>query len=339
MEATMTHNHRMGVTLALALLAVGGCWKKGDRVLRALPAGARVVFSLDFSRLAQQEFFDRMVCPPAAGGEEKSFLFRTTYREFVSRSGIDPKRDVSMIAGSVYGELSGEAPEFLLSMQVKYDQNRLLSLLRQAKTGLKEERVRDVPVCSYSNPSGRTMSFALLANDLILAGSAARVRQALDLANGRGWNVLQDKAIRPELERVNRRNMFWLALTRLPDSLKKGPRAGLPIPLDLSRAEALLLAIDCQDRVFSGDLQLMQSGAEANAALASTLDGFKGVGAMLMAKEPGAGELFSSIRITSSADSVRLTFSLPEPLLEKVAVRAGQKSSEASARAAAAGKM
>lgn len=323
----MKHDRWMCVPLVLALLLPTiGCKKKGDKTLNVLPAGARAVFSLDFSRFAQQSFFDRIVTPNSAqrvdNDQNKSMPFKS-YQEFVSKTGIDPKKDVDWFAGAVYGKFQAHDMEMVLAVHARYDRDKVLALLRQAKPGMKEETRGGAIVCSMMEPADQPIQVAMFDNGLMLAGSAARVREAIDLVNGQGRSVLGDDAIKKQLARVNRSNMFWLVVT-VPDEMKKTPQAS-SLPVDMSKAETLLLALDYKDKTLSGDLQLVQPDEKANTQIATTLNGFKGMGAMAAAKEPDLGELLNSIQITSSADNVRLTFSMPEKLMNKLGDKAKEK--------------
>ncbi|MBE0711994.1 MAG: hypothetical protein IH583_06380, partial [Candidatus Aminicenantes bacterium] len=70
---------------------------------------------------------------------------------------------------------------------------------------------------------------------------------------------------------------------------------------------------------FIADIRTAGGTKEQNDTLASTLNGLKGLGAMLAAQEPAAGDLLNAIEITSGQDFVRLYISVSEEAMDKLA--------------------
>jgi hypothetical protein len=71
---------------------------------------------------------------------------------------------------------------------------------------------------------------------------------------------------------------------------------------------------------------LMAGGTEEqNKNLASALNGFKALGAMMAAQEPAAGELLNAIEITAGQDFVRLYISVSEEAMDKLGKAAQAK--------------
>jgi hypothetical protein len=67
---------------------------------------------------------------------------------------------------------------------------------------------------------------------------------------------------------------------------------------------------------------------EQNASLASTLNGFKSLGAMFAAQEPVVGEALNGIEISSGADYTRLAINLSQETLDKLGKFAESKAGE-----------
>ncbi len=321
------------IPLALALLLPAvGCKKKGGRALDVLPSGAKVLFSLDFARFAKLDLFDQMVGKPSDGDAKPGAFPFKDYTDFVAKTGVDPKKDVFAIAGGVYGELQGENPDLVISVAWRADRGRVLAELRKGKEKLKEETVGAAVVLTPADPAQQGWSMAFVGNDLLLLGSAGRVRESIGLATGKGGGVLNDARFKKPLAKLDRGSLFWLILGELPAGLKSGAQQGSPFPVNLEKAEAFFMSADFRDAKLSADLQLLLADEKSSAQIATTLNGIKGLGAAAAAQDPDAGQLLNSLQITSSADGVRISLAIPEALLKKMAEKAKEKALEAGAR-------
>jgi len=88
---------------------------------------------------------------------------------------------------------------------------------------------------------------------------------------------------------------------------------------------ALTIFFDYQKKSLMAEIKASGGAESENKALADTLTGLKGMGAMAGAKDPSIGELVNKIEITSGPDSVKISANIPEDLIEKIRQSAQEK--------------
>jgi hypothetical protein len=119
------------------------------------------------------------------------------------------------------------------------------------------------------------------------------------------------------LKKVDKAALAWGAFSLPPDLVKKGIES-IPQLKVLEGVKALTMSFDYRLSNFIADIRTMGGTEEQNKNLASTLNGLKGLGAMLAAQEPAAGELLNAVEVTSGKDFVRLYISVSEETMDKL---------------------
>ena len=90
----------------------------------------------------------------------------------------------------------------------------------------------------------------------------------------------------------------------------------------------MTVSYDDRMNAVTADIRTIGGTKEQNANLASTLTGFKAMGAMFAAKEPVVGELLNGISITSGEDFVDLSINIPRETLVKIGELARSKAGD-----------
>jgi hypothetical protein len=107
-----------------------------------------------------------------------------------------------------------------------------------------------------------------------------------------------------------------------PEDAKKVHQSPMGGSIDLSKAEVILGELNFNGSAFTGEISLLCDNEEGNNQLVTTLNGFKGMAAMM---GPEVGELVNKINLTASADKVTLSFDIPQELLEKLQKKIAEK--------------
>ena len=232
----------------------------------------------------------------------------------------------------MYGNLAaGTEPDGVGVVNLNYDPNKILDLLKQNNLAVSQESYSGVAVYAVKDPEQKLVKnekdfrFAFLDRWNIALGTPAQIKTTIDLLKGKGNSARKSKALAVCLDKIDRDAMFWMALTALPDSVKSQPKTGGMFPVDLSKAESFLGFVDYRDKMLSAELQLISRNEQGNKQLADTLNGFKAIGAMGLGKDPKNaefGELINSITVTSSADNIKLKFAISETLMNKLGEKA-----------------
>ncbi len=321
------------ILVLLMLLAVPACKKKAagqmtaDAMLGMVPEGAIMVMAFDFQRFANLKFFDKTLKEDWEGSAKAAKEFKD-YQEFVQKTGIDLQKDVYAIVAAMYGSFDSENPELLAVANLKYDEARLLAVLKEKDSFSAEEKYGErIMYTLKGDDAGKEMRLVFLNKANILFGSPQSVKHAVDLAAKKGKSVLKTEALMKYVNKLDKRNMFWLAVGNIPDKLKQAPAGGM-MPVDLSKAEAFTAVADFKNQVLSGELRLLSNNEAGNKQIVDMLNGLKALGAMGAEKEPELGQLLNGIQLSSTAEAITLSFSLPEELMNKLGDKAKDKAKE-----------
>ena len=312
------------------LLIMPACKKKtpgrlsDEGTLAMIPEGAIMLLAFDFQQFADLALFDKMLKDDWQKDKGPGQVF-ANYQDFVQKTGIDLKKDVYSVVAGVYGELGGDNPLALGIVNLKYDKEKLLSLLRQNNVIVAEDNYRGLGIYTLKGEEAKkNIRLAFLNANNIVIGTEAQIKQAVDLAQGSGQSVLKNAAMMKYVDKLKKDSMFWLAIGNIPDKFKNAPAGGM-MPVDLSKAEAFIGYLDFKGKTFSGEFQLVSHNEQGNKQVVDMLNGLKALGAMGSAKEPELGQLLNGIQLSSSPDSIKLAFSLSEELMNKMSDKAKDK--------------
>lgn len=318
------------------LLLVPACKKKApgqisnEAMLAMVPDGPVMLMAFNFKQFAGLDLFDKMIKKDWQKNAQAGKSFKD-YQDFVGQTGVDLQKDVYSVVAAMYGGLDSDNPEVVGIVNMKYDPDKLLAVLKQNQVFTAEEKYRELNMYALKNEDARKdMRLAFLNKNNILFGSPLQVKKAIDLSLDKGKSVLQSASLMKYVDKLNKDSMFWLAIGTIPEKIKNAPAGGM-MPVDLSKAEAFTAFMDYKAKTFSGEFRLISFNEAGNKQIADMLNGLKSLGAMGSAKDPDLGQLLNSIQLSSAADHIKLTFSLSEELMNKMSAKAKDKAKAAMA--------
>jgi len=327
------------VTLSLVLVMlvlVPACKKKAagqmssEAMLTMVPAGPIMLMAFDFQRFSNLNFFDKALKEDWQKNAKGAKEFKD-YQDFMQQTGIDLQKDVYAVVVALYGSFEDKDPKALGVVNLKYDEAKLLSVLKSKKVVMAEESYGGRTLFTLkSDDSSKDMRLAFLNKGTIVAGSPEPVKHAIDKAAKKGQSVLKTAALMKYVDKLDKKSMFWLAVGNIPTKMKEAPAGGM-MPIDLSKAEAFTAVADFKNKVLAGELRLISNNEAGNKQIVDMLNGLKSLGAMGAAKEPELGELLNGIQLSSAADHIKLTFTLSEALLDKLGAKAKNKAQSMAA--------
>jgi len=292
-----------------------------ESLIRLLPKTSMGVFAVDVHRGMATPSVSKMLQDPQA---------KQKYDEFVKMAGIDPMKDVYfvvigfMATPTVTGQEGGGA-----IVNLNYDKDKFLALMKEKAPEFQSEAYNGVTI--YSNLDGtkakQTTRAAFLDDSNILFGSDAGVKGIIDVYQKKAESVMKNTEMVGVIKKVDKTSLAWGAFILPPDLVKKGIES-VPQLKVIEGVTAMTLSFDHRLSNFIGDIQTAGGTEEQNKDLASALNGFKALGAMLAAQEPAAGDLFNAIEITAGKDFVRLYISVSEELMDKLGKLAQAKAGD-----------
>ena len=278
-----------------------------------LPDTATGVFYVNFKKLTQLAFFDKMIKDAEQKETTDTKKFFKNYQDFVDKTGIDPKKDVHAMAFGLFGQLGTKEPDTVFLANLNYKQSALLTLLKEQAPGFAEETYNGVGVYKFKDDEGKDMALSFLTDNIIAAGRPDLLMKVIDLHKGKGQPITANETMKPHFNKL-KSDAIATFIIGLPQEVKKVHDSGM-FKLDLTKAEAIVGYIDYAGTTWTGEITMVSPNEEANQQLVSTLNGLK---MMAAAGGPEVEELVKNLDLKASADSVKLKVTLTEELLEKL---------------------
>jgi hypothetical protein len=311
----------IGLVLFLALFSFTACKKeaaapkagtaKASDMLGMLPADVQGVFFVDVNKAMSTDFANKMI------QENEDYQ---KYQEFVEKSGLDPQKDIYYLAVGVMGELQGENAEGVGVVNLKYDPETILSLIKEkaAEEGqeLQEEQYEGVTLYKAWE-EGEPGAFAFIDASNAVIGNEMPVKSVLDVLAKKKDNVFKNEKLSALIDKTNKDAMVWGAFIIPPEAMEEAASAN-PMMGALKSITAVALYFDYKDKTLTAEIMAMGPDAESNRQVAEALTGLKSFGAMAAGEKPEIGELLNAIQITSGDDHVKIFASIPEELIQKL---------------------
>jgi len=330
MKKAMTLGLSVLLTLLFASCAPAGVKSgaaAGEALIKLLPEGTIGVMAVDVQRMMGTEMAGKVLEDPEA---------REKYDEFVKMSGIDPMKDITYVGFGLIGGSGANVQEGGVVINLKYDKAKLLGLMKEKAPEIKEETYNGVVL--YTNLDGsegkQTTRAVFLDDAHIVLGGEKAVKGIIDVHQKKADSLAKSAVMSAILKKVDMSGFAWGAFAVPQELLKKGIETSPQFKV-LEGVTALTLALDFKLATFSADIRAHGGTKEQNADLASALNGFKALGAMLAAQEPVAGEALNGIEISSGPDYTRISVSLPLEVVDKFGKLAQSKAGEFMKKGAA----
>lgn len=310
--------------------ATGGAAASGIKLFSMLPDNSTGVVYINFKDLANMEFFDKMIKDEKPAKPEATFK---DYQDFVTKTGIDPKKDVYALAIAIFGNIGpANTADGVLVAQLNYNKDKILAIMKEQKVDFTEEAYKGIPIYKFKETkqdgTAEEIAFAFINESIAAGGKPDGVKKVIDLSKGDGQSIMGNAKLKPYIEKFSGLVSF---VFDFPADAKKVHDMGMA-KVDLSKAEAILGNFDYKDNAYIGEINMVCPNLEGNNQLVTTLNGFKGM-AGLAGQE--AMDVVNKINISASAERVTLSFNIPSDLLDRVKKKLEEKMKTTAEPAAA----
>lgn len=291
----------------------------GEALIKMLPGASTGVVAVDFKRAMESEAALKAFQEPTA---------KAKLDEFIQMSGIDPRKDITYLGLGLIGA-AAEGMQVGAVVNLNYDRARLQALIKDKAPEAKEVPYNGVTLYTgIDGEEAKTPTFAAFLDAThIVIGAEAPVKGIIDVFQKKADPLAKNAAMMALLKKVDKSGLAWGAFAIPQDLLKKGIEDQPQLKV-LEGVTGMTMAFDYRLATFTADIRTLGGTKEQNANLASTLNGFKGLGAMFGAQEPAVGEALNGIEITSGADYTRLAINLPQEVLDKLGKLAEAKAGD-----------
>lgn len=294
----------------------------GEALIKMLPKSSTGIVAVDVRRLVGTEAVTKALQDPKARGN---------YDEFVKMTGIDPMKDISYYGFGLTGMTPGPNPNMNggLIVTLKYDKAKLQALIKAKAPEAKEELYNGVTL--YANLDGgkskQTILAAFLDESHVVLGSEPGVKAIIDVHQKKAESLAKSPEMAVLIKKADKTGIAWGAFAVPQDLLKKGIASNPQLKV-LEGVTGLTMMFDYRLAALVAEIRTVGGTKEQNASLASTLNGFKSLGAMFAAQEPVVSEALNGIEISSGADYTRLAINLSQETLDKLGKFAESKAGE-----------
>ncbi len=328
----------VGVLLILSFLVISCGSDKApvagsatpESMLGLLPSNVQNVFVVDVRKAMSTD-----AAKKALEDEEMN----KHYQEFVEKSGVDFKNDVYYFVLGIAGGPEFDAQKQGLNVQngavlvnLKYDKENLLALLKENAKDLKEEDYNGVTLYSGSAPTEAMGAppqgaGAFLDASNIVLGDEASVREVIDIYQKKSESILTNKAMTEIFKAVDTSALFWGAFS-IPANTVNELGAGNPMLQLFEGVTALTLSFDYELEGLTAVIQALGGTQEQNDKMKDAMNGLLALAGGMTGSLPAVGALLETIEITSAADRVKISALVPSELIEELQQAAKAKAGE-----------
>jgi hypothetical protein len=281
-----------------------------DSLMRLLPKSTGGIIAIDVHRAMGTPSTAKALQDPKA---------KDQYEAFVKIAGIDPMKDVYFVVIGLDGTATAKGQEGAAIVNLKYNKDNLLAVMKAKAPEFQSESYNGVTI--YSNLEGseskRTTRAAFLDESNILVGGDKGVKGIIDVHQKKAESVIKNADMKAMLKKVDKSAIAWGAISLPADMVKKGVES-MPQLKVLEGVTAVIMSFDHRLSNYIADIRTVGGSGEQNKNLGDTLNGLKGLGAMMGGQEPVVGEFLNAVEVTSGKDFVRLYISVSEELMDKV---------------------
>lgn len=318
--------------IIVAILNFPGCGSKAksvtsgvENLLSLIPENATGIFTMNLKKIVQLDLFKEKMLELKTAEMDKEEEFFKDYNEFIEKTGIDPEKDLDSMVLAMFSSIDfkkSENKNFVAVLNLKYEKEKILNFIEEKGESPKTDDYQGQALYHFSTKKGDKITLSFFQENRLVFGENDHVKQVIDLSRNKGKNIQDNPRLKPLFKQLKTDSMASFFFD-FPENLKESQPEGTPFKMDLSKAETLLGFVDHENSTWEGEIKLISKDEESNKQVVNLLNGLKGMAALA---GPEVSELVSNINLSSSAENIKLTFSIGDELLKKLQAKAKEKS-------------
>jgi hypothetical protein len=273
-----------------------------------LPADSQAVFGMNVQKFVASPIYAKLQ-------EKHGEQVGQDLSEFIAKTGVDPRRDVSYIVagGKQLGEGHGKGVIIAVG---QFNAASITTFINTKGSPIKVD-YKNATVLMVPEENGNKVEkgIAFLRDGEIALGDLESLKAVLDVrekpelgleGNPKLWTLLKD--LDPE-------EMFWFA-GDAGSVLSKSP-ASNPIGASISKVQNVVGTLNLTDAV-TGKIIANVADEESAKKLADVANGLVALGQLAGAENPEISELLKGITVTQNKAQIKLLINFSIDLLEKL---------------------
>jgi len=268
-----------------------------------LPADTQAVFGINVQKLVASEVYLDIMAK-----HEQQIAGDLT--EFITRTGVDPRRDVDYIIGA--GRHSQVKGAGIVIAVGRFNPATITNFINSKVTPIRVD-YKGATVLMMPETNRLEKGIAFLRNGEIALGDLDSLKAALDVRSGTP-GLSQDSTLRGLLNKVGSQEMFWFAgdatvLGRIP--------ANTPFTPQLSAIQSVYGTLNL-GRPISGKVSITAKDQAAATQLADIARGIVALGNLAAGQNADLAELARGVQISQNESQFDIAITLPYEMLQKL---------------------
>ncbi len=283
-------------------------------LLRLLPKESQGIFVWDVHRA---------MTTPVARRSLQDKEVAAQIEELKNKSGIDITQDVFLVVAGMLPAEAGESKPVVLA-NLRYDREKILSLMKEKSPESRETTYSNSVIYYFEPEQKQEMGLCFFDRSNVFLGEVASIKAVIDVSEGKRESIQKNEEINSLIKAVNTDSIVWSAFLLPPEALAELAKSNAMLN-PVQKIRSLLMSFDYKNNALMADIKAMGADEAQNKQMAEFLTGLRAMGAMAASKYPEVTEAINRLQITSTAQYVGLSFSLPEDLLLKLGDRVKQE--------------
>lgn len=276
--------------------------------IQYLPADTQAVFGINVQKLLASDVYREMM----AKHEQE---MAADLNEFITRTGVDPRRDVDYIIGA--GRHTQTRGGGIIIAVGRFNPATITDFINSKTTPIKVDYL-NATVLMMPETNKLEKGIAFLRGGEIALGDLESLKAVLDVNNGTP-GLRPDSSLRTLLAKIGSQEMFWFAgdatvLSRVP--------ANTPFTSQISAIQSVYGSLNL-GKPISGKVSVTAKDPTAATQLGDLARGFLALGNLASGQNPDLAELTRGVQITQNDNQIDVAITLPYELLQKIQASKG----------------
>jgi hypothetical protein len=273
-----------------------------------LPADCQAVFGMNVKNFIASPVYARFE-------EKHGREFGADLAEFITKTGVDPRRDVSYVIAAVTSHERGKGKGVAIAVG-RFNSAAITTFINTKGSPI-EVNYKDAKVLMIPEDAGNRVEkgIAFLTESEMALGDLESLKAVLDVRGKSAPGIESNATLWPLLNKLDSDQMFWFA-GDAASILSKAPTT-TPFGNSISAIQNVVGTLNLTD-VVSGNITATARDATSAQRIADVVKGFIALGQLAMEQNTELTELMKGVSITQLENEIRLDVSFSIDLLERL---------------------
>jgi hypothetical protein len=273
-----------------------------------LPADCQAVFGMNVQKFVASPVYARIQ-------EQHGDHIGEDLSDFIAKTGVDPRRDISYIVAGGKGLGQGDGKGVAIAVG-QFNAAAITTFINSKGTPIRVD-YKNATVLMIPEQDGSRVEkgIAFLRDGEIALGDLESLKAVLDVREKPELGLESNSKLWPLVKELDPAEMFWFA-GDAGSVMSKSP-ASNPIGGSISKVQNVVGTLNLTDAV-TGRIVANIADEESAKKLVDVANGLVALGQLAGADNPEISELLKGITVTQNKSQIRLVINFSIDLLEKL---------------------